>query len=146
MFIPRATKKPRSFFRHGIAVVEAGITLPIVVFLTMAVLDTCDGIFLHQKAIIAAQEGARVAIDQNANEATVYQAVTAYLEARDISFDDITTVVGISPSPTSARILEPISVTVSIDLATNRRMPIPIYQIFKGESVSGTVTMLKEKE
>lgn len=145
VFIPRTTKKTRSSFRRGVAVVEAGITLPIVVFLTMAVLDTCDGIFLHQKAIIAAQEGARVAVGESANPADIQQAVAAYLDARGISYDDIAASVAVSPSPNSAALLDPIAVTVSIDLATNRRMPIPLYQVFNGQSVSGTVTMLKEK-
>ena len=112
--------------------------------LTFGTLDLCDGIFLQQKAEIAAHEGARAAISREATTQTVEAAVQDYLESRQLHFTSIDTVVSTSVDPSVAEVLEPITVTVRIDLFENRRLPLAPFQFINGPQVIAEVTMYKE--
>lgn len=138
----QSTRPPRR--RNGIAAVETAVTLPLVLLLTLATLDVCDGIFLKQKAEIAAYEGARVAVGPNASPETVRQAVGDYLDSRQISYADLGSTVMLSDDPTTTIQLDPITVTVEIDLAENRRLPLAPFQFIQGSTVVAEVTMLRE--
>ena len=130
--------------RRGLAAVETAFALPLIVILTFATLDICDGIFLQQKAEIAAHEGARAAIMRGASIDTVHNAVETYLDSRDLVFTDIETVVSSSVDPEAADVLDPITVTVQIGLAGNRRMPLSPFQYINGPNIIAEVTMYKE--
>ena len=131
--------------RRGTEVVELAIILPLLMLLTFATLETCENIFLIQKVKIAAHEGAVVAITKTGTLADVQDAVQGYLDARDIDYgDDISTAVTVSPDPTTAATLEPITVTVTVPTDENSHVGAHLYRFFGGTNAVGDVTMLKE--
>lgn len=131
--------------RCGSQIVELAIVLPILLLMTFGTLETCEGIFLQQQIEIAAHEGARVAVRKTSLTADVQTAVADYLDARSIDYGgDIATAVSISPTPETAVELTPISVTVTISVDPNLRMPIPIYRYWVGKAISAEVALFKE--
>lgn len=130
--------------RRGLAVVETAFAVPLVLFLTFATLDICDGIFLRQKAELAAYEGAREAILVNSTTASVEQAVQDYLDVRGLNYTDISSVVQLSSDPDAIDFLEPLTVEVLIDLESNRRLPLSLFQFVNGPFIVAEVTMYKE--
>lgn len=131
--------------RRGIEVVELAIVLPLIIFLTLATLETCEGFFLRQKLEIAANEGARVASRKHSTKQDVADAVQKYLDARGINYGgDIDSAVTVVPDPTMVGTLEPISVTVTIETSPNLRMGVSLYRYLAGKQLSGEVSMFKE--
>ena len=132
--------------RTGVAAVELAFCLPIILLMTFGTLDVCDGIFLQQKTEIAAHEGARNAIGQAATVESVRDAVQFYLDERELEFDDIVETVAVSEDPQDVAILQPITVTVTLDLESNRRLPFAPFQFLNGPTINAQVTMYKELE
>ena len=75
--------------RDGIATSELAICLPILILLTLAVLETCTVIFLKETITISAYEGARVGIRKQGTDAQVAAKVQTFLESRGIIFESI---------------------------------------------------------
>ena len=130
--------------RQAIAVVELALVLPLLFLLTFGILEICEGLYLRQKVVIASHEGARIAVRRTATTSDVETAVSNYLDARDIHYTAIGSVVTCTPSPEEARMLEPIVVKVEVDVDANSRMPLSFYEYINGRSVTGEVTMFKE--
>ena len=107
-------------------------------------LEICEGIFLKQKIVIASHEGARIAVRREATISDVQNAVSAYLQAREMEFGPIASVVSCTPAPEEAKLLEPVVVRVEIDVNSNMRMPLSLYKYIRGETIVGEVTMFKE--
>ena len=158
--------------RNGAVVVEAAFVIPLVLLLTLATLDICDGIFMLKKTKIAAYEGARVAVGPFGTEESTRQAVANYLDSRGIRYDNIDNVVdityrkirdidsliddaiaGVETTPeiisgnaSNVEQLDPITVSVQIDLSSNRRLPLSPFQFIQGSSITSECTMLIEGE
>lgn len=130
--------------RSGAAVVETAFTVPLVLLLTIGTLDVVDGIYLKKKAKIAAYEGARVAVGPSGTPTRVKQAVADYLVSRGVDFENIDEVVSISEVPATVSQLDPITVVVEIDLASNGRLPISVFRRVQGPKLISEVTMLRE--
>jgi len=136
--------KKTSVNRHGVEVIEMALVLPVLVILTFGTLEVCEGIFLKQKLEVAASEGARIAIRKMATTSDVEAAVEAFLDARQIQYTNISSVVSIDPSPTTAAELTPIKVTVTVDTTPNLRLPLSVYSTLFGRQITADVTFLKE--
>jgi len=131
--------------RAGAEVVELAIVLPVIVLITLGTLEICDGIFLRQKVELAANEGAKVAIRKHATESDVLLAVKKNLDARGVDYGkDIASAVTITPDPTTAATLTPVSVAVTVDTNPNLRLGLSLYQFVSGRKISGEVSMFKE--
>jgi len=131
--------------RKGAEVVEMALVLPLLILLTLGTLEICEGIFLRQKLELAAHEGARVAILKRSTASDVHAAVKRNLDARGIDYGgDIASVVTITPEPTTAPMLTPVSVQVDIETNSNLRMPLSVYRYLAGNTLSGEVSMYKE--
>ena len=106
---------------------------------------------LKKKALIAAYEGARVAVGPDGSEQSVRNAIANYLDSRNIEYGDIADVVTITsdPSvtgdPTALDLLDPITVSVGIDLDLNGRLPFAPFRRVQGPNVSAQVSMLRER-
>ena len=118
--------------------------LPIMFLITLGTLETCEGIFLIQKVKIAAFEGANVAVLRGGSDEGVENAVSSYLDARGVKYENISSVVSMDPSPELANELDPVRVTVTIPTSDNFRMPTSFYRFWTGGEVSAEVVMFKE--
>jgi len=135
----------RNCQRRGTEVVELALVLPVLLLIVFSTLEICEQAFLLQKVKIAAHEGAVVAIGKAATLSDVEDAVQDYLDARGVDYGgDISTAVSVSPDPTTADTLAPVSVTVTVGNNENSRVGSNIYQYIAGRNSSGSVTMLKE--
>ena len=132
--------------RRGSATVEAAFALPLILMLTFGTLDVCDGVFLKQKALLAAHEGARAAIIHDSTVGSIEDAVKLYLDERNLKYSTIGSVVKVSADPETVPLLETITVTVDLDLESNRRLPISIYQYVKGPVITASTTMYQEHD
>lgn len=125
--------------RDGIATSELAICLPILILLTLAVLETCTVIFLKETITISAYEGARVGIRKQGTDAQVSAKVITFLESRGIIFES--DFIDISdPGFDRARELQNITVTVNVPCNGNTYSG----WIFSGRFISASVTMRKE--
>ncbi len=68
----------------GLATVEVALTLPILLLITLATIDTCHVIFVRQSAKIAAYECARMAIIPGIKREQLDRQCAAILESRNI--------------------------------------------------------------
>ena len=118
--------------------------LPIMFLITLGTLETCEAIFLIQKVKIAAFEGASVAVRRGGSDEGVENAVSSYLDARGVKYENISSVVSMDPSPELANDLDPVRVTVTIPTSDNFRMPTSFYRFWTGGEVSAEVVMFKE--
>lgn len=130
--------------RRGAQVVELALILPVILVLTLGTLEICQGYFLRQKLEIAAHEGARVAILKSANTQLVEEKVAEYLDARSLNYDDIGSVVTVSPAPELADELEAITVSVTLSISDNLRLPLSLHNFLSGDSFTTEVVMYKE--
>lgn len=144
------TKKSRC--RQGAVIVETAFAIPLILLLTLATLDICDGIYLKKKALIAAYEGARVAVSSESSDSAVQDAVARYLDSRNINYENIADVVTIEADPSVAGdprtvdLLDPVKITVSINLDINGRLPLAPFRRVQGPLISSQVTMLRERQ
>ena len=138
--------------RQGAVVVECAFAIPLILLLTLGTLDICDGIYLKKKALIAAYQGASVAVGPDSSDQSIREAVANYLDSRNIKYDDISNIVTIDgdPSvygePTTLDLLDPVTVSVSIELAKNRRLPFSPLSHVAGPLLTAEVSMLRERQ
>lgn len=74
--------KVRPSQHDGAAVVEVALTLPLLVLVALATLDTCQVLYLKQSAKIAAYEGARISLIAGATPEDVELQCEEILDAR----------------------------------------------------------------
>lgn len=132
-------RRPRR--RHntrGIAATELAVCLPIIVLLVIGTIEACSALFLKQALTVAAYEGVRTAIDENATSASVQAACDQILADRRIKGATVT----LKPSNIAA--LNPgdfIDITVSAPCASNSLVPTTFY---RGRTLSATASMMIE--
>jgi Flp pilus assembly protein TadG len=132
--------------RRGGAVVEAALTLPLVLLLVSASVELSTAIYLKESLTIAAYEGARIAITRKADNEDVVDRIEQVFTERGISTGgvSISSLVSISPAADTADILDPITITVSAPTERNCVVPLGWLQIIAPEELSASVVMRKE--
>lgn len=124
--------------RHGVAATEFAVCLPIIVLLVLAMIESCTMIFLKQSLSIAAYEGVRTALTENAQAADVHQSCQQILSDRRVQ----SAVVTITPSNfDSLPVGTYIEVSVTAPADDNSVIP---GNFFRGRTLTGQATMMKE--
>ena len=137
--------KPRGD-RRGVAAVEFAFVLPIIFLLTAGTIEMCSTIFLRESVILAAHEGARAATKRQATEQDVLAAVNDILAIRGVNVAALGgNHVSVSPNPSGAAILTPITVNVQAPTSGNTLLPIPSWFTWVGgRTVAASVSMVRE--
>lgn len=109
--------------RKGAVVVEAALTLPLLVIIMLCIVEYSRAIMVQQLLDNACREGARLAVQNNATATGVTNAVTAYLQKMNISG----ATVSVTPNPLSSSTNgQGITVAVSFNLS-NASWCAPVY-------------------
>lgn len=124
--------------RRGVAAVEAAVCMPILVFLTLAILETCDAIFIKQGLAVSAFEGARVAILPGAKPENVEAQINKILKERRINGGTFT----IDP-PNFDKLPPRSHITVSVEAPAALNNVIP-GGFFSAHTLKGSTTMMTE--
>lgn len=138
MKVARHVKKNRRIARRGVAAAEFAVCLPVIVLIVLATIEACTMVFLKQSLSIAAYEGARAALSQNATNADVQRVAQQVLTERGVSGGTVT----IDPADlTSAAPGEYLTISVTAPAAGNAVIPIRFY---RGRTLTGAAAMMKE--
>ncbi len=70
--------------RHGVAVVEVAICLPVMLLVTLLFIEFTNLIFLQQSLKVASYEGIRVAAKQGTDLANVTDICSSVLDGREV--------------------------------------------------------------
>ncbi len=141
--------RPRPAFRRGVATSECALILPVILVVTFGTVEACVATFLKESVTIAAYEGARVAVQKGAKVSDVQARVTAVLQDRGVSVESLGGVnpTTVSPDPTTAALLDPITVTVRVPCAGNTLIPgVHFFRRYAGRELQASVVMRKEYE
>lgn len=144
--IPRITRF-RQRFRpligrrrtRGVAAVELAVCLPIVALLVIATIEACSAVFLKQSLTVAAYEGARTALEENATAGSVQTTCNQILTDRRVKG------VTVTVQPADIASLNPgdfVDVTITAPCTPNSVVPTTFY---RGRSLSATASMMIEK-
>ena len=125
--------------RKGIATTEVAICLPIIIFLMLAVIETCTVIFLKESVTLSAYEGARAGIRKQGTNSDCTDKVSAFLDSRGITYESDYLDIS-SPGFNSAAEMQHVTVTVRVPCEGNTYTG----WIFSGRYVGASVTMRKE--
>ena len=124
--------------RLGGATLEFALCLPMLVTITYGIIESCDVIFLKQSLVLAAQEGARVAVVPGANDGNVRQQVRLILQARGVQEDSITITPANFPSAPFGTLIT-VDVVARVEQNTNS-----LFGLFSGRRINGSCTMIME--
>ncbi|MBL8853821.1 MAG: pilus assembly protein [Planctomycetaceae bacterium] len=127
-----------SFRRRGAAALEFAVCLPMILLVTFGIIETCDAIFLKQSLILAAQEGARVAVVPGATTTNVRFQVELILRARGVQEESITITPANFPSAPFGSLIT-VNVVARIDRNSNSYLGL-----MTGRRVNGSCTMMME--
>jgi Flp pilus assembly protein TadG len=134
----RSSRRALSTSRRGVAASELAVCLPVLVLLVLAMIEACTMIFLKQSLTIAAYEGARMSLAQEADDADVQAAADGVLRDRRVQGARVT----IRPADiTRVAPGEYIEVTVSAPTDPNSVIP---GSFLRGRTLSATAVMMKE--
>lgn len=75
----------RTSNRRGIACVEMAMVLPVLLIIVLGTIEVCQRIFLRQSAVVAAYEGARLAVRNTTNDADVISRCQSILTQRRVN-------------------------------------------------------------
>lgn len=134
------TFKPRNRrqSRAGVAAAELAVCLPVIVLIVLATIEACTMVFLKQSLSIAAYEGARTALAQNATDADVMRAAQQVLTERRVNGGAVV----VLPADLAAVAQgEYMTVTATAPAAGNAVIPI---QFYRGRTLTGSATIMKE--
>lgn len=131
-------KKPHTNVKSGAACVELAVCLPILILLSVNVIELCSMIFIKQSLAIAAYETAHQALQRKATAASSIAVGMAILNQRHVNNASIT----ISPSDiNNVPEGEYFTVVVSTNASDNRLFAVGTYGALKLEV---SVTAMKE--
>jgi Flp pilus assembly protein TadG len=140
MKFSRFTINKRNHSRRGVAAAELAVCLPVIVLIVLATIEACTMVFLKQSLSIAAYEGAREALTQNATNASVQSIATDVLTQRRVNGGSVTisprNLITVAPG-------EYLTITCSAPASRNSIIPIRFY---RGRTLTGSATMMKEFE
>lgn len=123
--------------RKGVAVVELSVCLPLIMVITVAAIEACSMLHLKQSLILAAYEGARVALIPGAATANVQEQCRLILVNRGIQGATYTVTPDVQSAPRGTFI------RVLVTAPCNMNSPI-LGSFFTNRIVSGKVEMMKE--
>ena len=123
--------------RVGLATVEVALTLPILIMIALATIDTCRVIFVRQSAKVAAYECARIAIIPGAEYQNVAFQCEAMMSNRKINDYQLS----LSCDPALLIKGDLLRVTVSVPADSNS---LGISWFYRGRVFEETVAILVE--
>jgi Flp pilus assembly protein TadG len=124
--------------RRGVAAAEFAVCLPVIVLLVLGMIECCTMIFLKDSLTVAAYEGARTALVQDAEGNDVRRIAQEMLTQRRVRRGTIV----IEPIDFErAAVGEYITVTVAAPADANAVIP---GSFFRGRTLTSSVTMMKE--
>lgn len=134
----RLTNNKRNASRKGVAAAELAVCLPVIVLIVLSTIEACTMVFLKQSLSIAAYEGARAALAQNATNSTVQNVANQVLTQRRVNGGTVTispgNLIAVAPG-------EYMTITCSAPASRNSIIPIRFY---RGRTLTGSATMMKE--
>ncbi|MCC9605948.1 pilus assembly protein [Blastopirellula sp. JC732] len=122
--------------RHGMAVAELGICLPVVVLILMAAIQGAEMMFLKQTVAIAAYEGCRAALRPNATNEIAVAAAASVLNDRHIEGATIE-----ASKFTTAKTGKDVTISITAPVAQNSTLQ---GWMFSPPTITSSVTMMKE--
>ncbi len=125
--------------RTGAAVVEFAVVGPLMLMLTMGMMEIGRAVMVKQVMINASREGARMAILPSANAQEVISHVNSQLAAASINTSTIT----VEP-PSLANAPAGTAVTVSISVNANQVSWIPTPAFTLNQAITASTTMRRE--
>jgi Flp pilus assembly protein TadG len=132
----RKTRKPH---RNGAAVVEFAIVGPLMIMLTMGMMEVGRVVMVKQVMVNASREGARSAILPSTSASDVITLVQSQLTGAAINGATVT----VNPSSlTSAAGGTPVTVTVSVNANQVSWIPNPLFTLNK--TITASTTMRRE--
>jgi TadE-like protein len=106
-------KTPKSRRRHGAAVVEFAVCIPVLMLIVLGSIEAAHSIFLRQGLSAAAYEGIRVAIEPRSLQADAVSQVQSVLDARFIRNSTIAFDKNIESTPRGEKIAIEVSAPIS---------------------------------
>ncbi len=135
----RATHRNKAINRLGAAAVEFALIAPLMIMLTVGLMELGRMVMVKQVLVNASREGARRAVLPNADSATVISAVRSELQSATVNTADII----VTPSVlATAAAGTPVTVTVSVQANNVSWIPNPMFTLNSTMQVS--TTMRKE--
>ncbi len=125
--------------RAGAAVVEFAIVGPLMIMLTMGMMEVGRAVMVKQVMVNASREGARMAILPSADSQTVIQQVQSQLAASSING---TTVTLTPPSLANAPAGTPVTVAISVNASQVSWIPNPAFTL--NRTITTATTMRRE--
>lgn len=126
--------------RKGIAVTELAICIPILLLLSVVLIEFGTLIFFKQSLAIAAYQGTHHGVKPAATDADVQGAASQVLEDRKISGGSISVSPGNILSIPAGELF---TVTVSAPSGPNS---LAVFGLFPSREISAQVTVMKETE
>ncbi len=125
--------------REGAAVVEFAIVGPLMIMLTMGMMEVGRAVMVKQLMVNASREGARMAILPSADSAQVIAHVGSQLTAASVDGFAITLT---PPSLADAPPGTPITVSISASASDVSWIPNPAFTL--NQTISASTTMRRE--
>lgn len=135
----KTTRQSRKQVRVGAAVVEFAIVGPLMIMLTMGMMEVGRAVMVKQLLVNASREGARMAILPSASSQTVIQQVQSQLAASSITG---TTVTLTPPSLENAPAGTPVTVAISVNASQVSWIPNPAFTL--NRTITTSTTMRRE--
>ncbi|MCA9134343.1 MAG: pilus assembly protein [Planctomycetales bacterium] len=129
-------------FRVGAAVVEFAIVAPLLLLLTMGMMEVGRMVMVKQLLVNASREGARLAVLPGSTSAEVTAQVRQQLEESSVSGATIVINPVTQTSVEGTPMGQPITVQVSISAATISWVPKPMFSF--SNILEAATTMRKE--
>jgi Flp pilus assembly protein TadG len=133
----RSVSIRRSPLRRGVAVLEAAITLPILVILVFGTIELTDGIFTKQSLAIGAYEGIRVATRPGGTSTQARAKIDEILAARNVS--GYTVVINPAVTEDTTRGTQ-VTISVTVPAGTLTAGPL---QLFSSRNIVYRVRMVR---
>ena len=124
--------------RLGVASIELAIVLPVILTFVLGTIEVCQRIFLRQSAVLAAYEGARLAVRNTSDNAKVVARCNALLQQRKI--------LGATVAVTPANLMEvPAGTEITIRIEVPWAQNSPTRFVLRDQGVLAVnATMLRE--
>lgn len=123
--------------RHGGALVEFAICLPLLMMLIFGSIEAANAIFLRQALAATAYEAAQVACNVGGQSSTARQRANQVLKARNVKSGKVTFSPNVSASTKAGTT---ITVKVSAPATSNAISPL---WFFQSATLESTVVMVK---
>lgn len=124
--------------RRGVAATEFAVCLPVIVLIVLGMIECCTMIFLKQSLTIAAYEGVRTALQDQAQAGDVRRTGQQVLTQRRVQGGTIAVQPANIPAVPQGQFI-----TVTVSAPADRNSVLP-GSFFRGRTLSASATMMKE--